>query len=68
MHLYHFKVNIVTEEITVIVAAESNELAFRAVEIEVEKSYLKLPDINEIVLVERKKIATKGTAFVLNNV
>ncbi|RXJ04082.1 DUF3906 family protein [Anaerobacillus alkaliphilus] len=66
MNLYHFKV-LITEfnEITVVVAAENDEQAFKRAEIEVEASFLKLPEIKEIVLTERKKISNKGTAFVV---
>lgn len=65
MNLYHFKVLIGQEEITVIVVAESDDQAFKRAEIEVEASFLKLPEIKEIVLLERKKVTNKGTAFVV---
>jgi hypothetical protein len=65
MNLYHFKVLINGDEVTVIVVAENDEQAFKRAEIEVEASFLKLPDIKEIVLLERKKVASKGTAFVV---
>jgi hypothetical protein len=65
MNLYHFKVLINSDEVTVIVVAENDEQAFKRAEIEVEASFLKLPDIKEIVLLERKKVASKGTAFVV---
>ncbi|MFN7250118.1 MAG: DUF3906 family protein [Anaerobacillus sp.] len=65
MNLYHFKVLINSDEVTVIVVAENDKQAFKRAEIEVEASFLKLPDIKEIVLLERKKVASKGTAFVV---
>ncbi len=66
MNLYHFKVLLSEQnEITVVVAAENDEEAFKRAEIEVEASFLKLPEIKEIVLTERKKISNKGTAFVV---
>lgn len=65
MNLYHFKVFVDSGEITVIVAAENDEQAFIRAELEVEANYLKLPVIKEIVLHERKKITSKGTAFVV---
>lgn len=65
MNLYYFKVLIDQEEITVIVVAESDDQAFKRAEIEVEASFLKLPEIKEIVLLERKKVTNKGTAFVV---
>lgn len=65
MNLYHFHVVIDKGELTVIVAAENDEDAFKKAELEVESSYLKLPNIKEIVLHERKKITSKGTAFVV---
>lgn len=66
MSLYHFKVLVNEQELTVIVAAENDQQAFKRAEIEVEQSFLKLPEIKEIVLVERKKITSKGTAFLVS--
>lgn len=65
MKLYHFTVAVDNEEIPVIVAADSDEQAFKRAEIEVEKSFLKFPKIKEVVLLERKKITSSGTAFVV---
>jgi hypothetical protein len=56
MDLYRFEVVTKNEVIPVIIAAESEEKAFRAVEVELEKYFLKLPDIEEITLYEKKKI------------
>lgn len=65
MNLYYFKVITDQEEITVVVVAESDDQAFKRAEIEVEASFLKLPNIKEIVLLERKKVTNRGTAFVV---
>lgn len=65
MNLFHFKVVVNGQELTVIVAAETDQQAFKRAEIEIEKNFLKLPEIKEIVLVERKKITSIGTAFVV---
>ncbi|OIJ15719.1 hypothetical protein BKP35_01630 [Anaerobacillus arseniciselenatis] len=65
MKLYHFTVLVDSKEIPVVVAAESDEQAFKRAEIEVEKSFLKFPDIKEVVLLERKKVTNSGTAFVI---
>ncbi len=65
MKLYHFTVLVDNKELPVIVAAENDEQAFKRAEIEVEKSFLKFPEIKEVVLLERKKITSGGTAFVI---
>lgn len=55
MTLYRFEV--ITEDqqmIPVIIAADNDERAFELVEIELEKFYLTLPPIEEIVLYEKR--------------
>jgi hypothetical protein len=61
MTLYRFEV--ITEDhqmIPVIIAAENDEQAFELVEVELEKFYLTLPPIQEIVLYEKKKLRNGG--------
>ncbi|EHL79121.1 MULTISPECIES: DUF3906 family protein [Bacillus] len=61
MTLYRFEV--ITEDqqmIPVIIAADNDERAFELVEIELEKFYLTLPPIEEIVLYEKKKLRNDG--------
>jgi hypothetical protein len=65
MNLYHFNVFIESVDITVIVVAENDEQAFKRAELEVEASFLKLPEIKEIVLLERKKVTNRGVGFVV---
>lgn len=67
MNLYHFTVVVDNKDIPVIVAAENDEQAFKRAEVEVEKNFLKFPEIKEIVMIERKKITSNGTAFVVFN-
>jgi hypothetical protein len=67
MTLYRFEV--ITEDrqiIPVIIAAENNEQAFELVEMELEKFYLTLPPIEQIVLYEKKKVKNGG-GFVIDN-
>ncbi|MCD8500699.1 MAG: DUF3906 family protein [Bacillaceae bacterium] len=66
MNLYNFTVTLNTDKsYPVVVCAESDEQAFLLAEIEMEKEFLKLPVIKEIVLTERKKVLQKGVAFVI---
>ncbi|MBD1379973.1 DUF3906 family protein [Metabacillus arenae] len=65
MNLYRFEVTIEKKVTHVVVAAENDEKAFSAVEVELEKFYLKLPNIQDISLYERKKIRN-GSGFVLD--
>lgn len=66
MNLYNFTVTLSSDKrYPVVVCAESDEKAFTLVEIEIEKEFLKLPEIKEIVLTERKKVTPKGVAFVM---
>lgn len=66
MDLYHFKVLVNKQELTVVVAAENDQKAFNLAETQIEQNFLKFPKIKEIVLLERKKITSSGTAFVVS--
>ncbi|MDV2683268.1 DUF3906 family protein [Alkalihalophilus lindianensis] len=65
MQLYRFEVETTETTDQVVVIAQSEEEAFRVAEIEVEKHYLKLPEINEVTLLERKAVH-KATGFVIS--
>ncbi|WP_261129018.1 DUF3906 family protein [Bacillus sp. Marseille-Q3570] len=65
MDLYRFEVTTDTDVIPVIIAAENDEAAFRLVEVELEKYFLRLPEVDDISLYEKKKIR-KGNGFVLH--
>ncbi|WP_110113706.1 DUF3906 family protein [Bacillus sp. CGMCC 1.16541] len=66
MHLYRFEVTIEEQVIYVVIVANSDEHAFELVDIELEKHYLKMPNVKETVLYEKKRIRG-GTGFVLGN-
>ncbi|WP_075981966.1 DUF3906 family protein [Bacillus massilinigeriensis] len=64
MYLYRFEV-ITNEYITkVVVAAEKDENAFEQVEYELEQYFLKKPEIIDLSLYEKRRIAN-GTGYVL---
>ncbi|MFF2290693.1 DUF3906 family protein [Peribacillus butanolivorans] len=65
MNLYRFEVAIKEELIHVIIAADSDEKAFQLVDIELEKRFLKMPEVDDISLYEKRKIKN-GTGFVLS--
>ncbi|WP_221565095.1 DUF3906 family protein [Alkalihalobacillus sp. TS-13] len=65
MDLYRFEVTTDTDVIPVIIAAENDEAAFRLVEVELEKYFFRLPEVDDISLYEKKKIR-KGNGFVLH--
>ncbi|MCM3718844.1 DUF3906 family protein [Fictibacillus phosphorivorans] len=64
MYLYRFEVNLKSEVVPVVIAASTDEQAFQLVDVELEKYFLKEPDIEEISLYEKKKIRS-GNGFVL---
>jgi hypothetical protein len=64
LELYRFEVTTEAEVIPVVIVADSEEKAFRAVEIELEKYFLRLPSIRDITLYEKKRIQS-STGFVL---
>ncbi|MCE7791141.1 DUF3906 family protein [Salipaludibacillus sp. CUR1] len=65
MILYRFEARINQEEdVSIVVAADNETDAFDAAEIELEKYYLKTPLIEELSLIETRKISRK-TGFVI---
>ncbi|HDR7451953.1 DUF3906 family protein [Bacillus cereus] len=65
MDLYRFEAVLVNSIVPIVVVAQSEEQAFKLVEIELEKHFLPLPEVKEISLFEKKKIR-KGGAFVIH--
>ncbi|WP_079516147.1 DUF3906 family protein [Rossellomorea marisflavi] len=66
MNLYRFEVTTPTFVTPVVVAADSDEKAFDLVEIELEKYFLKKPEIVDISLYEKRRLRVGGAAFVLH--
>ncbi|QHE61683.1 DUF3906 family protein [Rossellomorea vietnamensis] len=65
MNLYRFEVTARDLVTIVVVAADTDEKAFDLVEIELEKYFLKKPDVRDISLYEKKRIRGNGAGFVL---
>lgn len=53
MNLYRFEVTIDEVPIHVIIVADSDERAFQFVDVELEKHFLKMPDVEDISLYEK---------------
>lgn len=64
MYLYRFEVVTKSTVIPVVIAALSDEQAFGLVDVELEKYFLKQPEVEEISLYEKKRIRN-GNGFVL---
>ncbi|MBA2876464.1 DUF3906 family protein [Thermaerobacillus caldiproteolyticus] len=64
MNLYRFEVTTQTDIIYVVIAAHDDEQAFRLVEVELEKHFLKIPDFIDISLHEKKPIR-RGSGFIV---
>jgi hypothetical protein len=64
VNLYRFEVTAYDDTIYVVIAAKDDEQAFRLVEVELEKHFLKVPDIIDISLHEKKPIR-HGGGFVI---
>jgi hypothetical protein len=59
-YLYRFEVNFDMKNVDAIILAEDDEAAFRHLDVELEKFYLKQPVIKEIVLREKKRSGKKS--------
>ncbi|KPL60047.1 DUF3906 family protein [Rossellomorea sp. SC111] len=66
MNLYRFEVTARDFVTIVVVAADTDEKAFDLVEVELEKYFLKKPDVEDISLYEKKRIRGNGAGFVLH--
>ncbi|PJN89811.1 DUF3906 family protein [Bacillus sp. mrc49] len=64
MNLYRFEVTIAEVPTHVIIVADSDEKAFQLVDVELEKHFLKMPDVEDISLYEKKQL-TNGAGFIL---
>jgi hypothetical protein len=63
-YLYRFSVQLEKKEIAAVILAENDEAAFRQLDIELEKFYLKEPGVQEVALREKKRAAkTAGFIF-----
>ncbi|HZG59458.1 MAG TPA: DUF3906 family protein [Anoxybacillus sp.] len=60
MNLYRFEVTTKDGVIYVVIAAKDDEQAFRLVEVELEKQFLKIPKFIDISLHEKKPIRSGG--------
>ena len=65
MNLYRFEVTIDTEVVHVIVAAENEEVAFKQVDIEIERHFVKIPEVSDVTLYE-KRIFKHAAGFVIS--
>ena len=65
MNLYRFEGRINDEVVHVIVAAQTEELAFKQADIELERHFIKIPEVNDVTLYE-KKIIKNAAGFVLS--
>ncbi|MBM7649812.1 hypothetical protein JOC78_002796 [Bacillus ectoiniformans] len=64
MYIYRFEIIHEKGTTPTVIVAETDEQAFNLVDVELEKYFLTLPDYQEIVLFEKKRIG-KGGGFVL---
>lgn len=64
LNIYRFEVQTNRKMIDVIIAAKNDESAFRQVDIELEKYFLKELEIENVTLHEKKRIR-KNAGFVL---
>ncbi|RYM05432.1 DUF3906 family protein [Sporolactobacillus sp. THM7-7] len=65
MMLYRFIVTSGDQEIPVVAVAEDESSAFRVVDREVQRSFLKRLKIDDVALLEKKKIRQSGSGFVI---
>lgn len=64
MYLYKLEFQIGEKTVHVIVAADSDEQAFKYADAELEKHFITMPNIAEAAIVEKKSVR-KGTGYVI---
>lgn len=65
MELYRFIVTTEQGETAIVVAADSEERAFRVADREIDHQLLKKPVINDLALVEKKNITKNGAGYLI---
>ncbi|RYL94922.1 DUF3906 family protein [Sporolactobacillus sp. THM7-4] len=65
MELFRFIVTSGGDEFPVVAAAEDEESAFRIVDREIERSFLEQLEVDDIALLEKKKIRKTGAGFLI---
>ncbi|PLR94869.1 DUF3906 family protein [Bacillus sp. T33-2] len=64
-YLYRFDVALDNKDVMAVIYAENDEAAFEHLDVELEKFYLKEPNIKEVTLREKKRIVKKS-GFILD--
>lgn len=64
MTLYRFEAIVEGKEVALVIAAQSEEEAFRFADIELEKHFLKVPQVDDLSMNELKKIRN-GVSYVI---
>ena len=64
--LYRFEVSFIEKEVMAIIVAANDEEAFKHLDVELEKFYLKMPIVTDVTLREKKRIA-KNTGYILDH-
>lgn len=64
MTLYRFEAIVEGKEVALVVAAQSEEEAFQFADIELEKYFLKVPQVDDLSMNELKKIRS-GVSYVI---
>ncbi|WP_088041709.1 DUF3906 family protein [Bacillus sp. EAC] len=60
MYLYRFEALIEDRTVPIVILASDDEKAFRLVDTELQKFYVKKPDVKELFMYEKKKISQSG--------
>jgi hypothetical protein len=66
MNLYRFEATIENKVVHVIVAAENEESAFNQVDIEIERNFVKIPEVTDVTLYE-KRVIKQAAGYVLSS-
>lgn len=65
MFLYRFEATIESRIVPIVILASDDKKAFKLVDTELEKFYVKKPDVKELLMYEKKKVSQSG-GFVLD--
>lgn len=63
--LYRFEVSFIEKEVMAIIVAANDEEAFKHLDVELEKFYLKMPVVRDVTLREKKRIG-RNAGFILD--
>ncbi|MCL1989627.1 MAG: DUF3906 family protein [Defluviitaleaceae bacterium] len=64
--LYRFEIKLADKDIVAIINAVDDQAAFKHLDVELEKFYLRMPEVKEVIMREKKRTG-KQSGYILDD-